>query len=152
MAGDTDRKPKPENYKDVPPMVTIRWLFERRIAELLDQVEYFRIEMGKVLVDEEQRATFGVLALTAQAAADEIKDALMPLFGQFIELDLPLAADMAIYYVDVMSKETMPGTWGPIHAKAGDVVVHLKAKEDTTGDEVDMGSSESEAGEGSAVN
>jgi len=138
MAKHRDLEPKPENYNDVPPMVTIRWMLERRYAELLDQVTHFAKEMGKVLIDDEQKATFGILGLAAQAAADEIKDVLVPLFGQFINIDMPVSADMDIYYVDIMSKDAAPGAWGPLYAKADDVVVHLKAQEESD-DQVDMG-------------
>ena len=138
MAKHKDLEPKAKNYDDVPPMVTLRWLLERRHAELLDQVNHFAKEMEKVLIDDEQRATFGILGLAAQAAADEIKDALMPLFGQFLNIDMPISADMAIYYVDILSEDTAPGAWGPLYAKAGDVVVHLKAQEEND-DGVDLG-------------
>ena len=89
--------------------------------------------MDAIIIDPDAKATQGILALAAQSAADEIRDYLIPLMQGFIDIDLPLSAEMHVYYVDDLSKDTRSGSWGPIEAENGDVVVHLKAKEDEDG-------------------
>lgn len=137
-------EPKKENYDDVPEVVSIRWLFERRIAELEDQRVTFEKMMASVINDDDSKAQFGMLALAANAAIDEIRDYLMKLFAGFIDLDLPLAAEMNVYYADDKSEDVRPGTWGPIEVVHGDVVVHLKAGEVADATDVEVGGAEGE--------
>ena len=141
MASHEDLKPKPENYDDAPTMVTIRWLFERRIAELEEQGEMFKKMMEAILIDEEAKGLHGMLALAAKAAADEIRDYLMPLFSGIIDIEMPLRPEMDVYYTDKLSEDRCPGAWGPIMTVDGDVVVHLKAME-VDDAEVPVGDSE----------
>ena len=130
-----------------PASWTLRQFLMFRVQKLYEERRMFS-NLANVERDPERQDAYVTAAFTAKAAADEIRDNVIPSLGQLVDVDLPITNDMVVHRPDEQVLEQIPAPWGPIDVKVGDAVVHLKmAEPDGEGTDAEESDDDAEAPE-----